>query len=103
MKKNVFNGVCMLTEESMKRRMEEFEHHAVDLRGHYWRIRYARFERERRRYYRKAEKEKALLAGLGYDAELIRLYGLCLISPFCERRRQKYQEFFQVPLQLSLF
>lgn len=74
-----------------------------ELRRIYWFIRYSRFHKDVRRHYRRAQKEKARLAGLGYDPELIRLYCLWMRQPGSEVREKRFHEHLRKPRQLSLF
>lgn len=77
------------------------------LRNLYWHIRYVRSVNRRRGWYRKAQKEKARLAGLGYHREVVRLYALYLRNPFRESRlhrfEQAFEEYRNAPRQLELF
>lgn len=61
----------------------------------------------RRNWYRKAAKEKARLAGLGYALEVVRLYALYLANPTRENRFKRFVEAFhkpvEKPMQLELF
>lgn len=86
--------------EQLKKR---FLQAATELRSAYWFIRYSRFSKDRRRHYRKAQKEKGRLAALGFDPEAIRLYRLHLIRPDCETRYQRFLDVFDAPYQLTLF
>jgi hypothetical protein len=81
--------------------VEELEQQAADLRNLYWFIRLSRRTSERRRYYRIAHKEKARLAGLGFDQELIRLYCLCLANPKREGRYRRLKEYANRMTQLA--
>lgn len=72
--------------------VEELEQAAAELRNIYWRIRSDRRPSGRRRLYRLAAKEKARLAGLGFDGELIRLYCLCCANPHRAQRRKRLEE-----------
>lgn len=87
--------------------IEGFEAQAAALRAIYWRLRAERQINKRRRWYRLAAKEKARLAGLGYDQEVTRLYCLWLRNPRLERRRDAYYHAFDCllhgPYQLPLF
>jgi hypothetical protein len=69
----------------------------------YWFIRYSRHAAELRRHYRKAEKEKGRLAALGHDTEAIRLYRLWCKRPKCEKRLERFEQFFEEPRQMPLF
>jgi hypothetical protein len=86
--------------EQQKRRFIE---DAQPLANVYWFIRYSRWPAERRKHYRRALKEKARLAGLGYDREVIRLYRLWLKRPWCQVREKRFHEAFESPEQLTLF
>jgi len=80
-----------------------FEKQAMNLRHTYWLIRAVRFSGRRRALYRRAAKEKAHLRGLGWSAELIRLYCLHLKQPGLEHRERRFLQEFQKPIQLELF
>lgn len=86
-----------------QQRKQTFFKDAEPLVNAYWWVRWARFGTPLRRAYRKAAKEKARLAGLGWDQELIRLYGLYLTNPRREKRLQRVEEWFERPEQLRLF
>lgn len=86
--------------EQLKKRFLEA---ASDLRNAYWFIRYSRFHKDRRRHYRRAQKEKARLAGLGFHPEAIRLYRLHLMRPDCETRYARFLAVLEAPEQLTLF
>lgn len=81
--------------------LEELEQQAGQLRNLYWRLRATRRGAERRRLYRLARKEKARLAGLGIDQELIRLYCLHLANPGRENRFRRLEQEGQKVVQLS--
>lgn len=85
----------------------EFISHASGLRNAYWQIRAIRSVNRRRTWYRRAAKEKARLAGLGWDREVIRLYALYLKDPTREYRLERFYEAFEEvlrgPRQLCLF
>jgi len=85
----------------------DFLEAAAAYRHHYWQIRACRFEACRRRWYRRAAKEKGLLQALGYSFEVVRLYGLALRDPSREERYKRFEEAFEEwkygPKQLSLF
>lgn len=89
------------------RSIEHFESHASGLRAAYWRIRAERSANRRRKWYRRAAKEKGRLAALGYDPEVIRLYGLALRDLRREDRMQRFYKSFdealKAPEQLCLF
>lgn len=86
---------------------DEFDLLTSGFRGAYWRLRYERQTNRRRKWYRLARKEKARLAGLGIPQELMRLYGLHLRRPNCQKRQQRFlyalEEFRNGPRQLALF
>ena len=84
-------------------REERFFLDAARLTRIYWFIRYERFRGRARKYYRHAAKEKARLAGLGHDSELVRLYCLHLADPRREQRKIRFFEHLSQPEQLSLF
>lgn len=86
-----------------RRQIETFLRDASDLRNIYWFIRYSRFHKDVRRYYRKAQKEKGRLAALGHDPEVIRLYRLHLRKPHCQVRYYRFEQQFYAPYQLPLF
>lgn len=73
--------------------LENFEELSAALRNCYWHIRMSRGQARRRRWYRRAEKEKRRLAALGVDAELVRLYCLHLCNLRSERRLKRYQSY----------
>jgi len=79
----------------------------VELRAIYWRIRMVRFVNRRRKWYRRAAKEKARLAGLGFHPEVVRLYALHLRDTSRESRlirfEQAFHEYANAPKQLTLF
>jgi hypothetical protein len=75
-------------------RLQKFENDANELRCIYWFIRWCRLSKDRRRHYRRAQKEKARLAGLGYQREVIRLYCLSMKNPKNEARRKRFEEYF---------
>lgn len=81
--------------------VEELEQAGGPLRNIYWYIRASRRGAERRRFYRMARKEKARLAGLGFDQELIRLYCLSLADPKRENRVRRLHEEGRKALQLA--
>lgn len=93
--------------------IQAFENEASLLRNIYWRIRATRSVNRQRKWYRQAAKEKARLAGLGFDPEVIRLYALSLKDTRREQRRQRFEEEFHAakerpprppkPVQLTLF
>ena len=82
---------------------QRFFRDAIALSNIYWFIRYERFSSRVRRHYRRAAKEKARLAGLGHDSELVRLYCLHLADPRREQRKIRFFEHLSQPEQLSLF
>lgn len=86
---------------------EQFLEDAAALRNTYWFIRYQRCHNRRRKFYRKAAKEKAALRGLGWDDEAVRLYCLYLRDTSREHRfyrfRQAFDEALNGPKQLRLF
>ena len=92
--------MCWPKNEQLEKR---FLVDASKLRNIYWFIRSSRFEKDRRRHYRQAAKEKGRLAALGYDQELIRLYRLVLKNPHCERREKRFHEHLHAPEQMTLF
>lgn len=73
--------------------LEKFEDFSAALRHCYWHIRMSRSDASRRRWYRRAAKEKRRLAALGFDAELVRLYCLHLCNLRSDRRFQRYQAY----------
>lgn len=79
--------------------MVELERELASLRNIYWHIRNAR-GRRLRQLYRRAQKEKARLAGLGFDQELIRLYCLYLANPAREVRYNRCCQRFESLRQL---
>lgn len=81
--------------------MEELESVAGGLRNIYWRIRASRRATDRRRWYRLAQKEKARLAGLGMDQELIRLYCLFLADPHREKRLHRVHSYIKNSSQMA--
>jgi hypothetical protein len=87
--------------------LQQFLNDAGNLTAIYWRIRNTRFVNKRRKWYRKAAKEKARLAGLGYHPESIRLYALHLRDTTRENRLFRFEQFFEesqnFPKQLTLF
>jgi hypothetical protein len=79
-----------------------------NLWGIYWFIRWSRLPRNIRKHYRRARKEKTrLIAGLGYDQELVRLFCLWLRRPDNERRKKRFHDYLKDmpnrPEQLKLF
>lgn len=86
---------------------EEFVFVTTAFRAAYWRLRYERQTNRRRKWYRLARKEKGRLAALGIPQELMRLYGLHLRRPNCQKREQRFldalEEFQHGPRQLTLF
>lgn len=84
-------------------KQKQFENDAAFLRNCCWFIRYSRADKDVRKWYRKAAKEKGRLAALGYDPELIRLYRLWMRRPDCERRQNRFYEHLERPEQLTLF
>ena len=86
-----------------QQRRSQFLIDAQPLVNAYWWIREARHGGRLRKAYRRAAKEKARLAGLGYERELIRLYGLYLKNPRREQRLERVEEWFERPEQLRLF
>ena len=84
-------------------RIQKFENDAGALRNCYWFVRYARSASDRRKHYRRAAKEKGRLAALGWDREIIRLYGLWLRRPGREVRYERFKNEFQRPEQMTLF
>ncbi len=81
----------------------KYERAFGELRRIYWWIRWSRFHKDVRRHYRRAQKEKARLVGLGFDQELIRLYCLWMRRPKNEQREKRFYEALERPEQLSLF
>lgn len=75
-------------------RLSRFEHDASSLRNIYWHIRAARSANRRRRWYRRAAKEKGQLVALGWCCEVVRLYGLHLRDPARFSRRKRFEEVF---------
>ena len=93
----------MARDSAKEKKKQRFYADAQPLANTYWWIRASRFGSPRRKHYRRAAKEKARLAGLGWDQELIRLYGLYLRNPMREKRLQRVEEWFERPEQLRLF
>lgn len=84
-------------------RFDLFIDDAFPLASIYWRIRYDRGASRLSTYYRRARKEKARLAGLGWGPELVRLYCLHLRDLRRPGRYQKFLQEFNKPEQLTLF
>lgn len=76
---------------------------AARLRRLYFSLRWERFSGRARKWYRAVAKEKARLAGLGHDPELIRLYCLHLVNPRLDHRLKRFNEYLNRPVQLDLF
>lgn len=93
----------MARDSAKENKKKKFFEDAQPLVNAYWWVRWARFGTPRRKAYRRAAKEKARLAGLGWDQELIRLYGLYLTNPRREKRLQRVEEWFDRLEQLRLF
>lgn len=76
---------------------------AFMLRSAYWRIRAARFPKDRRRWYRVAAREKKRLLNAGVcDSEALRLYCLHLANPKRDERLLRLaqhlaQQSFELP------
>lgn len=87
--------------------LTDFDIQTAGLRATYWRLRSERTHNKRRKWWRHAAKEKARLAGLGYDQEVLRLYCLYLRNPQNEQRLQRFEnafdEWVKGPRQLTLF
>jgi len=66
---------------------------AYCLRAAYWRIRAARFSKDRLRWYRIAKRKKKHLLDAGADPEAVRLYCLYLTNPQREGRMLKLAQY----------
>lgn len=97
----------MLTDALIFPSLNDLDSHFMNLRHIYWRLRMARRSKDVRRFYRQAQKEKARLLGLGFDAETVRLYRLHLKRPDCPYRFRRFSERVRgvefVARQLRLF
>jgi len=59
----------------------------------YWFVRNARFERDRRKAYRRVRLERLSLIDQGYDPEAVRLLCLSMCRPLCPVRWGRFKTY----------
>lgn len=82
----------------------DYPHWSQSLLQSYWFVRNARFDRDRRKAYRRVRRERLSLIDQGHDPEAVRLLCLSMCRPQCPHRWERFKRYVKRDswIQLSL-